>query len=86
MNIKHVIVTGATGYIGKYVVKELVAKDIHVTSLVRTFSQETYEVKQLYWKLGDSLPRDVCGTHRQSETVVIHIAHDWKSEKSKTYT
>ena len=29
MNIKHVIVTGATGYIGKYVVKELVAKDIH---------------------------------------------------------
>ena len=86
MNIKHVIVTGATGYIGKYVVKELVAKDIHVTSLVRTFSQETYEVKQLYWKLGDSLPGDVCGTHRPSETVVIHIAHDWKSEKSKTYT
>lgn len=50
----HAFVTGATGFLGKHIVQQLVSQNWHVTALYRDQSKtQSYPVDGVDWKIGD---------------------------------
>ncbi len=77
--IRHVIVTGAGGYIGRYLVDEALAAGLSVTVLARSSKADQSGLRSLEWKLGDDLPVEAIDqTAPLTQQAIIHLAHDWR--------
>jgi nucleoside-diphosphate-sugar epimerase len=73
--IVHIIVTGATGYIGSRLVRIASAQRRAVTALSRSGAEIADGSRYLRWQLGDPLPSlDLPA----KATALIHLAHDWR--------
>lgn len=74
--MKHIIVTGGSGYIGTQLVRLALRQGRRVTCLGRSKSQNSNGIIAATWTLGEALPEfDFVG----EDTAVIHLAHDWKN-------
>jgi nucleoside-diphosphate-sugar epimerase len=78
--IKHVILTGASGYIGSRLVRLALAQGRIVTVLGRTGNAANNSVRLVWWALGDPLP--TLGAPVET-TAVIHLAHDWQDRSAQ---
>jgi nucleoside-diphosphate-sugar epimerase len=78
MVTRHLIVTGANGYIGGRLVAAARARGHTVTVLTRRPSTMMAGVRALRWTLSDTLPPDALAAKVPLERhTVIHLAHDW---------
>ncbi len=75
----HIVITGATGYIGAWLLKGALARGWSVTVLGRTAGAASQHVRHVRWSLGEEPPAiafqafDAAGPAR----AVLHLAHDW---------
>ncbi len=78
--IRHVIITGASGYIGKLVADEALASGATVTALARRPPPTPAGVGYSKWLLGDELPETAINPAVPLEQhAVVHLAHDWSN-------
>jgi len=75
-NIRHLIITGGTGYIGVRLVQRAITAGLSVTVLSRGFKVQSSNVNVVNWSLGDELPLEALDGNAHS-TALIHLAHDW---------
>lgn len=85
MMLDHVILTGASGYVGNYVLNELTSRGLRVTSLVRNPSGSNSQLKEIHWRFGKPLHKSMFLQCEPSRTALIHIAHSWEGVRSETY-
>lgn len=81
-NIRHLIITGGTGYIGARLAQRAIKSGISVTILARTNKKKSSEVNFVSWSLGDDLPVEALSGDAHS-TALVHLAHDWKTLPSQ---
>jgi nucleoside-diphosphate-sugar epimerase len=86
----HAFITGATGFIGKHVIKQLIAQKWHVTALCRDLSSiQNYPTKGIHWKQGSL--QDIESLRLampQSVDSVFHLAADsstWRLHHRRQY-
>jgi nucleoside-diphosphate-sugar epimerase len=78
MVTRHLIVTGANGYIGGRLVTAARARGHTVTVLTRRTGATSTEVRALLWTLGNPLPLGALAAEVPIERhTLIHLAHDW---------
>lgn len=74
----HLIVTGASGYIGRAVVEAALGAGLAVTILGRRPQAERPGVRCLAWRLGDPLPGAAIDPDLPAgKQALVHLAHDW---------
>jgi len=83
--IKHVILTGGTGYIGESVADEALRAQIKVTLLCRSPLRRAHPLlRHVAWELGQPIPRESLDMAIPSAAqAMIHLAHDWRNSKSR---
>lgn len=76
--IRHIIMTGASGYIGGRLVAAAQARGHTVTVLDRRLRTADAGVRVLRWALGETLPSGavIAGLPAERQAF-IHLAHDW---------
>jgi|HubBroStandDraft_6_1064221.scaffolds.fasta_scaffold58003_2 nucleoside-diphosphate-sugar epimerase len=80
--IKHIIVTGGTGYIGESVVKTALGIGIKVTLLCRSPRQHSHSFRCVSWQMGQPIPPECVDSGIPLESqALIHLAHDWRNSK-----
>jgi nucleoside-diphosphate-sugar epimerase len=79
VRIEHIVVTGASGYIGSRLVRLALAQRRTVTVLGRTGNPTPYGVRFVPWELGGSLPML---DFPVETTAVVHLAHDWRDRST----
>jgi nucleoside-diphosphate-sugar epimerase len=72
--MSHLVITGASGYIGRAVVKQALSQGHSVTVLGRIPVAGAQSFHK--WKIGDQPSRQ----HLQSADAVIHLAHSWSAD------
>jgi NADH dehydrogenase len=72
--VEHILVTGASGYIGSRLVKIALDEERAVTILGRSDRKTSPGVRYVKWELGADLPKLRLGGNR---TAILHLAHDW---------
>jgi nucleoside-diphosphate-sugar epimerase len=78
MVTRHLIVTGANGYIGGRLITAARARGHTVTVLTRRTNKTTAGVRALLWTLGNTLPPGTLSAEVPVERhTLIHLAHDW---------
>lgn len=86
--MKHIIVTGGSGFIGTALISELLRNDIKVTMLGRfkndKYNQHKYNqrIRRINWTLGNIFP-DCCSFLDSNWPLadgIIHLAHEWKDQ------
>jgi nucleoside-diphosphate-sugar epimerase len=78
--IRHIIITGGSGYIGTCVVKAALARAYRVTILSRSTSGLPPGARHIPWTLGDKLPDASLNPDLPaSAQAIIHLAHDWRN-------
>lgn len=76
--IRHIIVTGGSGYIGRCVAEAALARGCSVTILSRRATGLPQGATHQAWALGDKLPEASLNLALPaSEQAIIHLAHDW---------
>ena len=80
---KHIILTGATGYIGRHLMGCALARGWRVTVLSRTRPDNAQEGawRWVPWSLGEALPQGALAATADFPLAdaVIHLAHQWVS-------
>jgi nucleoside-diphosphate-sugar epimerase len=80
-DIRHVIVTGGTGYIGRRVAAAALRAGYRVTVLARSAAGVPTGAGHFAWRLGEALPAgSLDGALPGAAHAVIHCAHDWRNE------
>jgi len=76
---QHILVTGASGYIGRRFVEAAVGAGCQVTSLGRTPVENTRHVP---WQIGQMIPSKAfkAGNGLPAVEVIFHLAHQWDSD------
>ena len=79
--LKHIVLTGATGYIGSQLLKRLLSAGYQVTALSRTHPEINKDraFRWFPWSLGD-LPPEEAFTKSDGlppPSTIIHLAHQW---------
>lgn len=69
-----IAVTGATGFVGRYVVRELLRHDVQVRALSRSGGGETDE--RLSWVVGDMRSEADLRTLVEGASAVVHLAYE----------
>ena len=81
----HLIITGATGYIGACLAATAIARGHTLTLIVRTPESEHNKpgVRQFRWALGEPPPAEAFTQNGKfgSVDVLIHLAHKWESAR-----
>jgi nucleoside-diphosphate-sugar epimerase len=72
--VEHILVTGASGYIGSRLVKIALDEERAVTILGRSDRKTSPGARYVKWELGTDLPDLRLGENR---TAILHLAHDW---------
>ena len=67
--MKKIIITGANGFIGKYLTELLEQHNFEVKKLQRANNNHRNDSAIFYWKLGDKLPAEIL-----SSDIFIHCA------------
>lgn len=76
--VKHVIVTGGRGYLGRAFVEQARTAGLRVTLLARGGGEFT-GLRCIDWGLGDRLPDDALASDlAPREQAIVHFAHDWR--------
>lgn len=70
-----VAVTGATGYVGRFVVAELQRHNVHVRALARPQSDRGGFTAPVEWVTGDLLVADTLAAFVQGADAVVHLAY-----------
>ena len=81
--MKHIIVTGGSGFIGSALISQLLRNDIKVTMLGRFQNDKSNQnIRRINWKLGDVIPDCVSFLDPNWPLAdgVIHLAHEWKDQ------
>ena len=80
----HVVLTGATGYIGARVLDRLLELGCHVTSLGRRAGPETEleHVRHVPWSFESPVPAEAFAPANgwPAAGAIIHLAHDWNTD------
>lgn len=86
----HAFITGATGFLGKHVIEQLIAQNWHVTALCRDLKQiQHYPTKGVCWKQGQL--QDIESLRLampESVDAVFHLAGDtttWRLHHRRQY-
>jgi len=77
-----ILITGSSGFIGKYLTKYLASNNISVLGLSRSGKYVQGASRSLKWSLGDDIPITILG----DIDCVIHLAHDFKNRKSSEFS
>jgi nucleoside-diphosphate-sugar epimerase len=79
---EHIILTGASGYIGSEVVRRAISRGYKVTALtakLHLFNDANY--REIHWSLGVDLTKEALlynlPNNWPAPTSIIHLAHDW---------
>ncbi|MFT4098716.1 MAG: NAD(P)-dependent oxidoreductase [Rhodoblastus sp.] len=76
--IRHVIVTGGRGYLGRAFVEAARAAGLRVTLLARGAAPRD-GLRSVDWRLGDGLPAQALADDlAPREQALVHFAHDWR--------
>ncbi|HMN71387.1 MAG TPA: NAD(P)-dependent oxidoreductase [Rhodoblastus sp.] len=76
--IRHVIVTGGRGYLGRAFVEAAVAAGLRVTLLARGAGAAD-GLRCVDWRLGEGLPAEALADDLAAhEQALVHFAHDWR--------
>lgn len=70
-----VAVTGATGYVGRFVVAELQRQDVQVRALVRPQSERGGFAQPIEWITGDLCANESLAALVQGADAVVHLAY-----------
>ncbi len=81
--LRHLIVTGGTGYIGARLVDLARAKGLGVTLLTRSDAAPMPGLRIVSWSLGEPLPEDALHLDLPpGAQALIHLAHDWTNAET----
>jgi nucleoside-diphosphate-sugar epimerase len=81
--LRHIIVTGGSGYIGSRLVEMAVAAGWKVTILGRQPLRWHGTARPIQWTLGAPLPADAIDPDTPPDAqALIHLAHDWTTTPS----
>jgi nucleoside-diphosphate-sugar epimerase len=79
-NVRHLIITGGTGYIGACVVEAALASGTSVALLGRSPAPIRPGLRHVPWALGDDLPLEAVDPQIPiARQALIHLAHDWRN-------
>jgi nucleoside-diphosphate-sugar epimerase len=79
---RHLILTGADGYIGARLVDHAIVRGWTVTTLSRRPHRTNDRVRRLPWALGAPLPAEAIDpAFPPDRHVLIHLAHDWSDAR-----
>ena len=80
----HVVVTGATGYIGHRFVEHALERGLRVTVLGRRAPQTLEkDARFISWSLGSSIPAETFTLDDKPAMALVHLAHQWASEREE---
>jgi len=88
--LKHIVLTGATGYIGSQLLKRLLSAGCQVTALSRSRPENSRDsaFRWFSWSQGDVPPEGAFteSGEFQPPSAIIHLAHQWATsvQNSKT--
>lgn len=71
-----VAVTGATGYVGRFVVAELQQRGMHIRALSRATSDRSGFAQPVEWVTGDLRSADAIKALVEGADAVVHLAYD----------
>ena len=76
--VRHVIVTGGRGYLGRAFVETALAAGLRVTLLARGGGEQD-GLRCIDWRLGETLPAEALASDlAPHEQALVHFAHDWR--------
>lgn len=79
--IRHLIITGAGGYLGRGLVAAALAEGRSVTALGRGSHGLPAGVRRVDWRLGEALPRACLDPALAADQqALVHLAHDWREQ------
>jgi dihydroflavonol-4-reductase len=81
-------ITGATGFVGSHVAKNLIQNGWSLKALCRTLSAQCFELQDLTWKIGDIRDSDQITKAMEGAEAVFHVAADyrlWARSPSEIY-
>jgi nucleoside-diphosphate-sugar epimerase len=85
--IRHLIITGGSGYIGKRFVEAAKADGYEITLLGRRADAALQTVRFVNWSIGEALPVDsIIQTIPPSEQALVHLAHDWQNKPTALHS
>jgi nucleoside-diphosphate-sugar epimerase len=80
----HVVVTGATGYIGHRFVEHALERGLRVTVLGRReLGALEKNVRFISWSLGSPVPAETFTLDDKPAMALVHLAHQWTSEREE---
>ena len=85
MNDKSILITGASGFIGSFLVEELIKQRYQIRCLVRERSNKKFNQEKLEVVFGDLADYNSLNQATKDVNLVIHLAAIINSRKKKLY-